>query len=195
MRLKAKDFVIWFLARWTCWIVLRNVTLIRAVSSCWKSSIGSAEAALSPDDILCLPALGLVGGAEIRKKNISLISDNSLKKTKTTTTSEVFCCCWALPFNLFGFFFSCEGTKLFFNNRRGSYSCCCRAAVKVVTDSFHVSEIWFGCNKTLLLQRHIWIQVFSYHQHYGTAGKDIDLKSKRLNRKGKKRHFLWDIFS
>lgn len=88
--------------------MLRNVTLIRAVSSCWKSRTGSAEAALSPDDILCLPALGLAGGAEIRKKNISLISDNSLKKKKNqqTTTSEVFCCCWALPFNLFDFFFS-----------------------------------------------------------------------------------------
>lgn len=121
--------------------MLRNVTLIRAVSSCWISGKDSAEAALSPNDVLCLPVLGHARRAEIGKEeeNISLIRGNSLEKN----------CCWAVPFNLF--FFSCGGTKLFFNNGGGSVflllqgncskSCyLAQRAILLATDSFHVSE-------------------------------------------------------
>lgn len=62
--------------------MLRSITLIRAVSSCWISGKDSAEAAFSPNDVLCLPALGHSRGAEIKKEeeNIYLIPGSSLEK-------------------------------------------------------------------------------------------------------------------
>lgn len=133
VRLKAKDFVVWILAGWTCWILLRNVTLIRAVSSCWVSGKDSAEAVLSPNHVLCLSALGHARGAEIRKeeKNTSLVHVNSLGKKAFRCFLLLLGCTFQPPF-IFLFLSSYEGTKLFFNNGGGSVFCCCRAAVKKI---------------------------------------------------------------
>lgn len=130
--------------------MLRNVTLIKAVSSCWESGKDSAEAALSPNYVLCLPALGHASWAEIRKEeeNISLIPSNSLKKDFRDLLLLLGCTIQTPP----PFFFSSfEGTKLFFNNGGGSLllllqgSCSERyyltqRAILLATDCFHVSK-------------------------------------------------------
>lgn len=132
-----------------------DVILIRAVSSCWISGIGSAEALLSPDDTLCLPPLGRARGMKIRKEeeNTTLIPGNSLEKT-----SDIFCCYWALPFNLWcSGFFSYECIKLFFNNGGGSIFLLlqgsCSECCYLVHSTILLAQIVFMTQRNL-----IWMQ-------------------------------------
>ena len=119
--------------------------MIRAVSSCWISGKNSAETVLSPNDVLCLPALGHARGAEIRKEeeSISLIPGNSLEENFRGFL--LLLGCTFQP----GVFFCCEGTKLLFNNGGGSVflllqgSCSkscylAQRAILLTRDSFHV---------------------------------------------------------
>lgn len=104
--------------------------MIRAVSSCWISGKDSAEALLSPNDTLCLPRLSHGRGVKIRKEeeNTTLIPGNSLEKT-----SEVFCCYWAVLFNLWWLgFFPMKGLNYFLIMEEEVYFYCFRAAVQYV---------------------------------------------------------------
>lgn len=159
-------------------------------------------------DVLCLPALGHASWAEIRKEeeNISLIPSNSLKKT-----SEIFCCCWAVPFKPPPppplVFFSFEGTKLFFNNGGGSLllllqgSCSERyyltqRAILLATDCFHVSKKFdldvtnFCCCKDTFGSGSL-----QYHSVGSREENMSNTRQKNGEQTRKKPTFSWDIFS
>lgn len=110
--------------------MLRNVTLIRAVSSCWISGKDSAEAVLPPNDVLCLPALGHARGAESGKeeKNVSLIPVNSLEKKNFRSFLFLLGCTFQPGVS----FFSMKGLNYFLIIEEVVYSYCCRAAVQKV---------------------------------------------------------------